>query len=285
MSDGSGSPAILMKIQLLAKDASKSERRVLNYIVDNPSDVISLSVAGLAEKSGVSDATVIRTCKTIGFGSYQEFKVTLAQDIVSPLQSIHEEVQPGDTSEAILDKVFRGNMFALEYTRSVINCENIERAAEALISAKRVLIFGLGNSHSVAQDLQHKLMRLGINAYHYLDSHIQAIAAANATYGDVVFAISHSGSSIDVVDSAKLCKDRNALIISLTNIGKSPLGVLADIPLYTASKETTYRIVALSSRIAQTTIIDCLYTLIACHHTEVTNNFREVEKALEKKKY
>ena len=83
--------SVLMKIQMLQPTLSRAEQRVAEYILNNSSKVISLSVAGLADLSGVSDATVVRACKSFGFSSYQEFKVTLARNTVSPLQSIHAE--------------------------------------------------------------------------------------------------------------------------------------------------------------------------------------------------
>ena len=278
-------PALLLRIKNMIGQMSKAEKKVASFILEKPNDVICFSVASLAEASGVSDATVIRTCKTLGFSSYQAFKVSLAVDIVTPIQAIHEDISPGDSTADIVDKVFRGNKYALDCTQSALNIEKLEEAADIIKNASRVFIFGLGNSHSVALDLQHKLMRLGIDAQAHTDSHLQTITAVNAHEGDVVFAISHSGSSSDIVDAAKLAKKNNAKIISLTNIGVSPLSKIADISLFTISNETKYRIVALSSRIAQLAIIDSLYTIIACHCPEVTHNFREIEKALDAKKY
>lgn len=277
--------ALLLRIQSLLSGMSNAEQKVASYVISNPNDVISLSVAGLAEASGVSDATVIRACKALGFASYPDFKVSLAMDIVTPIQAIHEEINPGDGTAEIIQKVFKGNMYTLECTLSAINADSVERAAKAIKSARRVIILGLGNSNSVALDLLHKLMRLGIDAQAYTDSHLQTIAAVNAEADDLVFAISHSGSSIDIVDSSKIAKANGAFIISLTNIGSSPLSKVSDISLFTVSNETKYRIVALSSRIAQMAIIDSIYTVIACNYPAVTDNFRQIERALDVKKY
>lgn len=277
--------ALLLRIQSLLPSMSNAEQKVASYIMSNPNDVISLSVAGLAEASGVSDATVIRACKALGFASYPNFKVSLAMDIVTPIQTIHEEIKPGDGTAEIIQKVFNGNMYTLECTLSAINADSVDKATKAIQNANHVIIFGLGNSNSVALDLQHKLMRLGTNVQAYTDSHLQTIAAVNAKAGDVVFAISHSGSSIDIVESAKIAKANGAFIISLTNIGTSPLSKVSDVSLFTVSNETKYRIVALSSRIAQMAIIDSIYTVIACNYPAVTDNFRQIERALDVKKY
>ena len=154
---------------------------------------------------------------------------------------------------------------------------------EVLQGARRIAIFGVGASGAIASDLQHKLQRLDLNAQAYVDSHLQALSAAYLTEEDVVLAISHSGSSRVVVDNVRIAKENGAKVITLTNIGRSPLSKLADISLFTASQETKFRILAISSRIAELTILDCIYTYIALH-TDGANSMK-VEKAMENLKY
>ena len=137
----------------------------------------------------------------------------------------------------------------------------------------------MGASGAIASDLQHKLQRLNLNAQAYVDPHLQAMSAAYLTEADVVLAISHSGSSRVVVDNVRIARENGAKVISLTNIGRSPLSKLADVSLFTASQETKFRILAISSRIAELTILDCIYTYIALH-TDGANSMK-VEKAME----
>lgn len=285
MNKNNPTPALLLRLKTLLPTLSRAEKKVVEYILDNTEAVIHLSVSGLAENSGVSDATVVRTCQNIGFDGFQHFKVTLAQDIVTPLQSIHEEIDYTDSAEEIIDKVFQGTLHTLNFTHTVLSVSVIESAVNALMQAENVYIYGLGNSQAISMDLQHKLLRLGMHAYAFIDSHIQTIVATHTTKKDVIFAISHSGSTVDVVESAKIAKKNGATVISLTNIGSSPLSKISDIKLYTASKETKYRIVAMNSRIAQMTIIDAIYTIIATRTPNISNKFHDIEEALETKKY
>lgn len=278
-------PTLLLRMKAMRDSLGQAERKVVDYILENPEKVIYLSVAGLAESSGVSDATVVRACRKLGLSGYQDFKVTLAQDIVTPMQSIHEEISEDDSASTIVDKVFQGTMQALTLTHDSLQVDSLLKAVDCITSARRVVILGMGSSHSVAVDLQHKLLRLGIDAVAFTDSHMQTITASLLTKEDVVFAISHSGSSKDVVDNTKLAKSNGATTISLTSIGSSPLSKITDIQLYTASKETQYRIVALSSRIAQEVIIDALYTLIAIRDEKYVEGFHKIEKAIQRKKY
>ena len=279
-------PALILKMKALHNTLGSAEKKVVDYMISHSEEVIYLSVSGLAEKSGTSDATVVRACRKLGMQGYQELKVTLAQDIVTPLQSIHEEISENDTPSVILDKVFQSSIHTLQFTRDLIDKKEVENAADVLSKAGRVNIYGLGNSHSVAVDMQHKLMRLGINACAYTDSHMQCIASSYLGKDDAVVGISHSGSSRDIVEAVELAKENGAATICISNFGRSPLSDISDIKLNTASKETKYRIVALASRIAQIAIIDTLYTIIALKKKqEIVAGFHKLESALEKKKY
>lgn len=277
-------PALILKMQALRKTLSKAEQKVVDHIIAQPDVVIRLSVASLAANCGSSEATVVRTCRRLGLNGYQDLKVTLAQDIVTPLQSIHEEITYDESTSSIIDKIFQSTMHTINFTHSVLNVKTIEQAVSAIMNSKRVIILGLGNSRAIAVDLHHKLLRLGMDVQAISDTHIQAITATFLKEEDCVFAISQSGSSRDIIECVKIAKENKAATISLTDIEPSPLSKLADINLYTASRETAYRIVGISSRIGQMTIIDVLYTLIATRRPHAVDGFHKIEKSLVSKK-
>lgn len=277
--------AQIVKIKAMMGHMSKAEHRVAEYIVNNPDEVIHMTVSELADIAKVSNATVIRTCQRIGSGNYQDLKITLAQEIVTPMQSINEELSFDDNPATILDKVFNTERQALEYTRNNIDMNELLRAMEALLNARTIHVLGLGNSHAIAQDLEHKLMRLGLNAVMRSDVHMDIISATFLKPGDVMFAISYSGSTMDVINAAKIAKQNGATVISLTNVGRSPLYDMADIHLCTSASESKYRVVALSSRIAQMAIVDTLYTMIAMKKPDAVAGFHKLEKALGTTKY
>ena len=275
--------AVLLKIDSMKSSLSKSELAVANYISAHPEEIIYLSVAALAENCGVSDPTVVRACQKLGFSGYQSLKISLTQSLRSPFEIENREVSVDDGMSEIAGKVFRNAAQALELTHETLNYAELEQAAELILKASHIHIFGLGGSNAIALDIQHKLLRLGIDAKAYTDPHLQAMVSAYATENDVVIAVSHSGSSKAIVDNARLARDNGAKIISLTSLGKSPLTKLSHISLFTASNETKFRILALSSRIAELTIIDTLYTYLAFKSGRVGN--MKVETAMESLKY
>lgn len=275
--------SIISKMQLLKDSMTKSEQNVIQYIIERPHDVIYASVAELASNCKVSEATITRACKRLGLSGYQELKITLAKEIVNPLQTISEDVEVGDDTSVIAAKIFKSIINTLNFTYDTLNFPDLDAAAEKIISAKNIVIFGVGNSSAIALDLQHKLMRLGFNASAYSDPHMASIAISYFNSQDVLICISHSGSSKEVVDIAVNARTTDATIISITNIGTSPLSKVSDINLHTASNETRYRIVALDSRIAQLSIINTLFAMITLRSEQ--DKIFHVDDMLKSRKY
>lgn len=280
------SSPLLMKLSALRSGMTASERKITDTILKAPREVIHLSITGIAQQANVSDATVVRLCKRLGMQGYQELKLTMAQELVTSTDRIYEDVREDDTTDLVLDKVFLATKRALEYTLSVIDRRQFEGAVEAIAKAGKVFIFGCGNSAAVAMDLQHKLMRIQINATAYVDAHMQCISSIQLRMGDVCVAISHSGSSRAVVESAQLAKKSGATVICMTGVGPSPLSRISDFRLDAASREVKYHIVALSSRISQYTIIDSIYTALAIRINALSTQHEDlVEMALKSTKY
>lgn len=271
---------LISKIRALYPHLTKSERRVAEYIVENTQTAIYQSITELAECCQTSEATVFRTCKSLGFSSFQEFKVLLAQATTNSDGVINGSlcIEDGAATSIISDCIFESTIQALRLTQSVIDLGAAEKAAEMIFNSKCVFILGLGSSQAIAMDLQHKLLRLGILAIYQPDIHIQRILISNQTNpGDTIFAISHSGSSKDVLENAQIGKEKGANVIALTGYGKSPLSKISDIHLYSFSEETKHSLVAMSSRIAAITIIDILHTIISNRHKEfATEHYKNV---------
>lgn len=254
---------VLLRIENILPQLSKSEKKVAVYIKDHPWEILGLSVAALGEACGVSDPTVVRAYKKLGFGGFEELKLTLAQATVSPDETVHEEIGTNDSMKDVRDKVFHSAVFALHFTRDMLDPGDLEAAARVLMNARKIAIFGLGGSASVAMDLHHKLLRLGLDVAVYTDPHLQMIAGNFLDERDAVFAISHSGSSRCVVDSTQAAKNRGTKIITLTGAGKSPLSKLSNVSLNTNSSESKNTVVSIASRVAALAIVDSIYTFIA----------------------
>ncbi|AQQ52920.1 MurR/RpiR family transcriptional regulator [Planococcus lenghuensis] len=239
---------------------SDKERKIADFVLADPKNIIHLTINQIADELNLAESTIFRFCQRIGFKGFQAFKIALAAEIVTPLKDIHEEIEEGDSMKTVSEKVFHTNMKAIEDTLGILDEAAIERAAAEILSARKIEFFGNGGSGIVALDGYHKFIRLGLHVAMNLDAHIQLMSASQLEKGDVAIIISHSGSTTDVLEVLRVLKEKEVTVICVTNFAKSPLSKEADIALYTVSEETDYRSEALSSRIAQLSLIDALYT-------------------------
>lgn len=273
-----------LKMTVLYKEMGKAEKRVADWLIANPGEILPLSIVDLADRCGCSEATIVRFARRLGFGGYQELKISLAQE--SNTATVSTSISEDDTVDEIYDKVCNDIYCALEGTKGVLDMKALKIACDKIVAAKRIVIFGLGNSASIALDAGHKLLRAGCNAYAYSDNHMQVIAASHLGEEDVAIAISHSGSSRDIVEALKLAKQSGATTIAITNHGKSPIQKYSDVTLCTASDETKHNILALNSRIAQLSIVNAIYFYLVYNQSETAiESIRETERSLLSKKY
>ncbi|WP_368986246.1 MurR/RpiR family transcriptional regulator [Caldifermentibacillus hisashii] len=238
---------------------SEKEKKIADYILNNPENIIHNTINDVAEDLNVADATVFRFCKRIGFKGFQAMKITLAAEIIEPIQQIHEEISESDDERTVMEKVFQSNIHTLKSTLNLIDETAIEQAVDLLLKADRVDFYGTGGSAVIAMDAYHKFIRTGIKVFTFMDSHFQIMSASQLTKHDVAVVISHSGTNKDTMNILKTAKKNGAKIIGITGYPKSPLAKNSDVVLYTSAEETEYRSEALSSRIAQLSLIDALY--------------------------
>lgn len=275
---------IILNIQVLYNEMGKAEKKVADWILNHPNELLPLSIVELAEKSESSEATIVRFSKRLGFSGYQELKISLAQETKTNIVNVHMTKE--DTAFEIYGKVCDDIYYSLECTKKVLNSEMLQKTAETIMSANRIIVMGLGNSASVAMDMSHKLLRIGYSAYAYTDNHMQVIAASHLKEGDIAIGISHSGSSKDIIEAMQMAKDNGAVTICITNKGKSTIQKYSDYVLYTDSEETKYNILALTSRIAQLSIVDALYYYIVYQQSDKTvESINNTELSLRTKKY
>ncbi|WP_294193810.1 MurR/RpiR family transcriptional regulator [uncultured Cloacibacillus sp.] len=286
MNEDISSKAFYSRIQEKLESLSKMERKTAECMAENQDKLIYASITELAELAGTSEATVTRVCTKLGYSGFQALKVSVARELVSQQEKIHEDLKADSPPEMIIDKIFSSAIHTLTMTRKALDGKAVAGSIDALCRARRIVVIGNGNSGAIALDAQHKFLRIGLNVSAYTDDHMQMIAVVSMTKDDVLIAISHSGSSRDVAEAMQLAKENGATVISITNNGISPVSKLADIRLYTYSQETKYRTYAISSRMAELTIIDTLYTGVSLRlGDKAIQNFEALEKALVVKKY
>jgi DNA-binding MurR/RpiR family transcriptional regulator len=251
---------------------AKAEQRVAHVVLEDPGGVARRSITEVADAAGTSETTVTRFCKAVGVSGYPELRIALAADTARAAartdRDMGGDIDPSDDLAQVVGKVAFADARAVEETAEQLDIAALRPVVEAIASAGRVDVYGVGASAFVALDLQQKLHRIGRVCFAWSDTHIMLTSAAVLSVGDVAVGISHTGATTDTVEALREARDRGATTVAVTNFPRSPIAEVADYVLTTAARETTFRSGATASRIAQLTVIDCVFIGVAQRHRD-----------------
>lgn len=260
---------------------TKSERRIADYILNNPHEIINKTISELAESADTAEATISRFCRKLGFNGLQSLKIVLAGELFNPLESICQEVNPDDPFDVMGTKVFADISEGLSDTLKLLDFDALQKAVVILSNIRKLDIYAFGISAVIASDIEHRFIRFGITVKAYSDLHMQLSSASLLEKNDVVIAISHTGSNIDILRSVEMAKQNGATVIAITSYLRSPLSQKADIVLHGMSKEINYRSESMASRLVHLAITDLLYVgLILRNQEKFANNLDKLRHAI-----
>lgn len=260
---GRGRPgALAERIRAASGGLAPSEARVVQVLLQHGADVINLSVTEVARAAGTGVATVIRACQSVGFKGFQAAKIALVQDVLPLDQRPQEDIEPDDSPAVILAKLAISSDEALQRAPASVDPDALQRAVDLLRTARRVLMLGVGTSAPLAQDAAYRLLTRGFAAEAPADVHVQHVRARLLERGDVAVAVSHTGATRETVAAAQGVRAAGAALIAVTSFSSSPLTELADVVLVAGSRETTYRVEAMTSRLAHLLVLDTLFVAL-----------------------
>lgn len=239
---------------------TKGEKVIADYIMENASNIMEQTISDLAANTGKSEITVSRFCKKLGYSGLQSLKIALAADMSAAGEEEYSNIQSDDSYEAITKKLFKNIEDGLQDTIKLLDFKAIENAVEKIVAAGRVAVYGFGNSATVCRDIETRFLRFGIPVQAYSDAHQQVTSASLLTEEDVVIAVSHTGATLELLETVRIAKKNGATIIVITSYAKPPLVKLADIALHGMGREVHYMSEAVASRLIHMAITDVLYT-------------------------
>lgn len=250
-----GGNPLLERIRNAREQLSPAERRVANVVLENPRAVLNDAVGVISKRAEVSQPTVIRFCRSLGFEGLADFKLKLGSGLTGTIPLQRTQVHRQDATSDLCAKVLDNTISSIVQFRESINVDAIERAIVLLRDAARVELYAVGNSAMVALDAQHKLFRFRIPVVARTDPSVFAIAAEVLGPADVAVFISSSGQTPELVRAADAAKDRGAAIVAITST-QSPLARKADVCLAVDHDEDSSTFVAMISRILHLLVID-----------------------------
>ena len=273
---------LLESIRTQLATLSRSEKKVALAVLDNPALAVAENITALARNAQVSEPTVVRFCRAIGYDGWHEFKLKLAQTLALALPGTDESLAPDDLAADLVGKICSRSINALLDLRNNLQAEPIQRALDILARANKIEFYGQGTSGIIAADAQHKFFRSGVPTVAYSDPHIHSISASLLNPGDAVVAISQRGGSSALLGSVRLARKSGADVIALVPSG-TPLAELATVLVPIDLSVNTDPYTPLSARLAHLVVIDILAVGLALKRgPEFRKKMLNAQKALQK---
>ena len=246
-----------------------SEALIAHAVLDDPALCAQMNISKIAAHCETSVSSIVRFAKAMGFKGYPEFRMALVGEVSrlntfdTTRRNLDGGITPEDGPDEVIKKIAAADSLAIQTTAERLDIKVFAEVVDSWERATTIATFGLASSGYVAMDLQLKLNRLGRNSIAWRDAHTALTSISLLKKGDVLVAVSHSGTTLDVIDVITEFKNRGVKIVLITNGLRSPAATLADLVLFTSARETTFRSGATASRIAQLTVVDCLCVALA----------------------
>src|SRR5215472_4673582 len=226
-----GDIGILVTIRSLLPNLAPVEQRVAHAVLDDPGGVAWRSISEQSRSCGTSATSVVRFCRAVGLRGYPELRLALAgavaHDDAAAVVAASSDIDPDDDPVTITKKIAYSDGAAVTDTASRLDIGTLVKVVDAFAVANRIDLYGVGAS------------------------------------GLVAVGLSHTGTTVDTIDALTEARAHGATTVAITNFPWSPITEVADYVLLTAARETAFRSGAMTSRIAQLTVVDCLFVTLA----------------------
>lgn len=243
---------------------SVAETKLADHFAKLGMDLVNKTLSNLAEETHLSEATIFKFVKKIGFKGFQDFKITIASNYRMSEQrsrqlAVFTDIQASDTPIDISKKVIQSSQIMLQSLVSNLSADALQEALDIIIHSKALHFFGVGASAVTALDAYQKFLRTTMQVNYVADSHMQLMHVSKLRESDCVFIFSHSGKTQETIKLAEVAAHNNAKIISLTGSPVSPLNQLSNVSIVVETEESIFQSEALSARLLYLTIVDIIY--------------------------
>ena len=232
---------------------SKVFRRIADSVLEHPDQVLASNIHQLGRELEIAESSIVRFCKALGYSGFSELKLMLAKYGRQSSKIIFENLKDG-SPEAVSREIFSLSIETLQIAAEQLDFSAIQKAADMLNRAGRIVICGVGASASVAESFAAHLLRIGIAAEASTDGELMQMSARGADARTLFVAITKSGRNLPLVRAFELAKARGAMTVCLTGFEQTPIERFCDVRIVHYCPST----ILMSSRIVQSTIIDCL---------------------------
>ena len=276
---------IIIRLQKSYSSLRKSEKKIADYLQQHAYQRLDMSITEFAKLLEVSETTVSRFCRTIGYQGFQDLKLSLAAslNIVEEFQNIPADIHETDSTPEVGKKLSDAFSSAITETQRSLNIETIETAVDAIVKARQVMLYGIGGSSVIVIAAHHLFVKAGINCAVYIDGYMQTVTASVVDEESVVIGVSTSGVSKHVVDAVNIASEKGAITIGMTSNLESPLAKVSQICLFNPGGDRNVPLYGdfMEAKMSQLYIMNLLYLRILFRLGDVSkHNLKETADRL-----
>ena len=258
------------RIANLLPSFNGSFAKTAQYFIDNLENLKFLRLKQIADNCGTSEATITRFVKALGFSSFYDFKMIVANYTAkqnhNPYDFILGDISRNDSFEDIITKIKSEFTNIIDLTIKYLDSLEIKKAIDVISLAKTINFYATGNSFISSKHAYLRLYRIGKKCNVYVDPSEIAVSASLLSKEDVAIGVSYSGKSEPVTKAIQYAKEAGATTISITGPSSSPLTRTADIKICTVKSEIDDFQISSFSRLSQIVILDIIYAGVAVNH-------------------
>ena len=256
--------SLLDRIEAGYSGLRKSERIVADQLRQMAGTRIDLSITELGRHMGVSEATISRVSRALGYAGFQDMKLSMAEGAGSRNSFTNIPIELDESDSLIQTSANLAQLLSvcLQGTQRMLDGGQMETVVAALVAAQKVVFVGVGGASAICQEAAHLFSKAGLDAIAYSDGYSQIIAAANLDGNSVMVGVSHTGTTDTVANALTVARENKCVTIAITSDPASAVGQAAEITLATWNSATPSVPLYgdfIEGRISQLFLVDLLY--------------------------
>jgi len=247
-------------------EMSANEKKLADFILENPSLIRDYSSQQIAGSVGVSQSSVVKFSQKMGYKGFTDLKLAIHETVVkqeSNVAVLNGRRAPHGAGASLKDRLFQAKSDAISGATDLNDDDSLRVAASAIESSSLVHVVSSGAAGGIARDSALKLMSLGKPVIAEVDAEAQLLGVTTLTRGNCLILISASGQSAHLNHLAQLAKKAGATIISVTHQAANPIAALADIRLYSVSHGSDSGLPGVVTATSQQHVLDLMFYTLA----------------------
>ena len=253
----------LQQVRARQGAVSPVQRRILDFLLDHQEEAVFLTTTALASRLDVSEASVVRLSRTLGFAGFREFQAAFreyARQPMSRVSRVRLMARRRGSLTQLADDVIANDIANLEATRRALDPALLLEVADRIWQARRIYLLGMRSAHAVALFLHFALRLLGRDSRLMtpgigdLPEQLVEIDAR-----DVAVGISFERYAKISLEVFEACVDRGATGIAITDKASSPLARKATLVLRCQTRYLTF----IDSYVAPLSVANAILTILA----------------------